>query len=217
MSSGEFNTEPQIGQQRLEKLLQGLADKGLSQGQIAQRVGIPASYLTDVKKGHRAMTELFARRLAEEFCLDYRWLLGDAGTMDSLTLGQDVVAEESDSIWLPMFPHPVQGRPRTLPQWDGSCVEICGAGAARARAATDPYVLRFQRDDHTGRLRANDLVLVSQTVNDQAQIQVIKLRNKMFLARQLPDGSWERVAEKGPFRGDVPVVGHVIGIVWGSL
>ena len=64
-----------VRQERLEKLLQILAQQGQSQNHVAQRAGVPASYLSDVKKGNRSMTELFARRMAEEFRVDYRWLL----------------------------------------------------------------------------------------------------------------------------------------------
>lgn len=206
-----------VRQQRLEKLLQVLAQKGLSQNQVAQRAGVPAPYLSDVKKGTRAMTELFARRLAEEFRSDYRWLLGDVGTMDSLELGQEVVDEESTGLWLPVFLHPVRGRPRSLPEWDGASVEVCGAAAARARTATEPYVLRFLADDHAGRLRKHDLVLISQAVNDRAEIHVIRIRRGMYLARKNPSGHWERVAEAGPINDKVDVLGHGLGIVWGSL
>jgi hypothetical protein len=204
-------------QQRLEKLLQILAQKGQSQNQVAQRAGVPASYLSDVKNGNRAMTELFARRLAEEFRLDYRWLLGDAGTMDSLELGQEVVDEESTGIWLPVFVHPVRGRPRSLPEWDGACVEVCGAAAARARTATKPYVLHFLAEDHAGRLRKHDLVLISQAVNDLAEMQVIRIRRGMYLARKNTAGHWERLAEPGPVGDKIEVMGHALGIVWRSL
>ena len=55
------------------------------------------------------MTELFARRLADEFGVDFRWLLGEIGTMDSLQLGSDVMVEEETGLWLPVFLHPVEG------------------------------------------------------------------------------------------------------------
>ena len=206
-----------VRQQRLGRLLELLVQKGQSQNLVAQRAGVPASYLSDVKKGNRAMTELFARRLAAEFRVDYRWLLGEVGSMDSLALGQEVVDEESVSIWLPVFPYPVRGRPRSLPDWDGTCVDVCGAAAARARTAIEPYVLRFLADDHAGQLRKHDLVLISQAVNDLAEIQVIRLRRGMYLARRTAAGDWERLAEPGLIREKVEVSGYGLGIVWRSL
>jgi transcriptional regulator with XRE-family HTH domain len=217
MKTKQTETTLTVRQQRLEKLLQVLAQKGQSQNQVAQRAGVPASYLSDVKNGNRAMTELFARRLAEEFRLEYRWLMGDAGTMESLNLGQEMPDEKSTAVWLPVFPHPVRGQPQRLPTWDGACVELCGAAAAQARTATEPYVLHFLDDDHTGRLRKHDLVLISQTVNDLAEIQVIRIRRGMYLARKTPAGQWERLAEPGPIGDKLAVMGHALGIVWGSL
>jgi len=217
MKTNEIDEASPLRQQRLEKLLQMLSQQGQSQNQVAQRVGVPASYLSDVKTGQRALTELFARRLAEEFRLDYQWLLGEVGSMDSLALGQAVVDQESTSIWLPVFLNPVQGQPRILVEWDGACLEVCGAAAARARTATEPYVLHFLGHDHAGRLRKRDLVLISQTVNELAEIHVIRIRRGLELARKTPTGQWERVAEPGPIHGKVDVAGHGLGIIWGSL
>lgn len=217
MNTDQLDETSRVRQQRLEKLLQLLSRKGHSQNQVAQRVGVPASYLSDVKSGGRPMSELFARRLAGEFRLDYRWLLGDVGTMESLELGQELANEESTSIWLPLFQHLVQGRPRSLPDWDGACVEVCGAAAARARTAVDPYVLHFVADDHGGRLRKHDLLLISQALDELAEIHVIRIRRGMYLARKSPAGQWERLAEPGPIRDKVEVVGHGLGIVWGPL
>ena len=208
---------PLVRQQRLEKVLQLLSQQGHTQNQVAQRAGVPPSYLSDVKTGNRVLTELFARRLAEEFRLDYRWLLGDVGTMDSLELGQEVVGEESTSLWLPVFLHPIRGKPRGLPEWDGASVEVCGAAAARARTATEPYVLRFLVDDRLGRLKKHDLVLISQAINDLAEIQVVRMRRGMYLARKTPAGLWERLAEPEPIGEKVEVLGHALGIVWRSL
>ena len=143
--------------------------------------------------------------------------LGEVGTMDSLELGQEVVDEESTSVWLPVFSHPVRGHPRSLPDWDGACVEVCGVAAARARTATEPYVLHFLADDHAGRLRKHDLVLISQAVNDLAEIHIIRLRRGMYLARKNSAGYWERLAELGPISEKVEVMGHGLGIVWGPL
>jgi transcriptional regulator with XRE-family HTH domain len=203
-----------VRQLRIEKLLQALAGQGLSQNEIANRTGVAASYLTDVKRGTRSLTELFARRLAEEFHLDYRWLLGETGTMESFELGKVVVDKESSGIWLPMFRHLVRGQPRSRPKWDGTCVEVCGVAAAHARTAIDPYVLQFRGKDPAGQLQRDDLLLISQTVKDLAKIQVVRVGRRLQLARKLPQGGWDCFVESG----DVDkVFGHVLGIVWRSL
>jgi transcriptional regulator with XRE-family HTH domain len=61
---------------RLVELLKLLGEKGLNQSQIAKRVGTPTQYLSDVKHERRPMSELFARRLGEEFKVNFLWLLG---------------------------------------------------------------------------------------------------------------------------------------------
>jgi transcriptional regulator with XRE-family HTH domain len=202
--------------QRLGKLLDELAKQGVTQNQVAERAGIPATYLSDVKRGQRPLGELFARRIGEEFAVDYRWLLGQTGTMDSLARSDENAVQETTALWLPVFPHPVQGPPRELAEWDGSCVEVCGAAAARVRTAYHPYALRFGKNDHQGRLRRNDLLLISQQESSKAEIHVIRVRGKLFLARRERD-AWTRLAEGKRLSLDAAVVGHCVGILWGPL
>ena len=206
-----------VRRQRLERLLEVLSGKGVTQSAVAKRVGMPAPYLTDMKKGHRPLTELSARRLAAHFGLDHRWLLGETGSMDSLHLGSEVTVDESTSIWLPVFGHPVEGPPRSLPKWDGSCAEVVGAAAARVRLATDPYILRFGRDDHAGRLRRGDLLLISQSTGDSAEIHVVRIGRGLYLARPTGAGVWQRLAEGTIVRSDLKLAGHAMGIVWAAL
>jgi len=207
----------QIRCQRLNKMLEDLGAQGVTQSDVARRSQIPAQYLTDLKKGNRPVTELCARRLGDAFGVEHRWLLGEVGTMDGLRLGQEVAEESSGSVWLPVFPHPVQGPPRSLAKWDGSSVEVCGAAAARVRAATQPYVLRFGRDDRRGRLQHDDLLLISQSIEKSAEFQVVRHNRTCFLARQVAEGVWQRLVEEKPLAGPVEAVGHVMGIVWAAL
>ena len=68
--------EPSLPARRLVELLQRLGEKGISQAQVARRANVPAQYVSDVRNERRTLTELFARRLAEEFHFDFEWLLG---------------------------------------------------------------------------------------------------------------------------------------------
>ena len=130
------------------------------------------------------MTELFARRLHEEFGVDYLWLLGKPGAMEAPQIGARSNSSGTQTVWLPVFSNPVSGEPRTLPGWDGSSVEVVGAAAAKALSAQQPYVLRLGADDRRSRLRKNDLILISQAHDADAEIQVLKLRGNLFLARR---------------------------------
>jgi transcriptional regulator with XRE-family HTH domain len=217
LESQSAGSEDDVGRERLQWLLQKLDQQHVSQNEVAKQIGIAPSYLTDVKLGRRPLGELFARRLAEAYRLDYRWLMGDLRGEEPAEIGSTATTAGSGSIWVPVLPHPALGSPQAYKAWDGTFFELCGFAAARVRTATYPYILRFGRDDHAGRLTKGDLILVSQATNETAEIQVIKYRNKLYLARRLPDGGWERVAEKGRLVGTVEPAGHAIGIIWGTL
>jgi plasmid maintenance system antidote protein VapI len=204
--------------QRFTKLLESLAKEGISQRAAALRVNVPAQYVSDVKNGRRALTELFARRLAEEFGVDYQWLLGVRGSIGVSQSSISASSSDARKVWLPVFSHPVSGEPQALAIWDGVSVELAGAAAVKVLMADRPYVLRFGADDRHGLLKKNDLVLVSQAVNPAAELQVLKEGTKMFLARRDADERWETVSTTGTIRGHrVFVAGHCLGIVWRAL
>jgi transcriptional regulator with XRE-family HTH domain len=198
---------------RLEKLLQVLEAQGLTQAEVARRTGISGTFLNDLKTRRKPLRELVARRMAEAFSLDHRWLLAEAGTLDIVPIGAGTSAPEADTVWLPLLPHPVRGRPHDSRAWDGSHVPLCGLAAARARGATHPYVLRFSSRDLEGELKRHDLILISQSPSDSVTISVIKEGRKLCLARRTPNG-WRRLAKQGDLDKDRPLFGHVLGIVW---
>ncbi len=204
--------------ERFAKLLDQLEKKGVSQGEAARRVKVPAQYISDVKAGRRVLSELFARRLEEEFGVDYRWLLADHGSLEVPELSISGHDPEARRVWMPVFPHPVSGDPHAIASWDGTSVDLAGAAAAKVLTASHPYVLRFGAEDRRGLLRKGDLVLVSQALDPAAEIQVVKQGAKMFLARRSTDERWETVSTTGTMRGqEVQVAGHCLGIIWRAL
>jgi transcriptional regulator with XRE-family HTH domain len=202
---------------RLKELLEKLESQGISQRQAALRAGVPPQYLSDVKMGRRGLTELFARRLQQEFGVDHQWLLGDSPSTASARFGGGVSGLSSQRSLLPVFPQPIEGDPQAHRLWDGTAVEAVGASAAKAAAARQPYILRFGADDRRGRLRKNDLVLISQFVDDQAEVQVVKWAGKAFLARRDGPGTWEPLASQRSTCGEPTIIGHAVGIFWGIL
>lgn len=208
-------TEPGSNNARLNEMLQTLAAGGLTQQQIAARAGLPAQYLSDLKNGRRTLTELTARRIGDEFGVNYEWLLGTSNLMELTSLSSDSAQTSEGTIWLPCFPWPITGTPRNHPDWDGTSVELAGAAAAKASMATDPYVLRFGRNDVEGRLRKDDLLLITQTPDVKTEIAVVKSGRKLHLARH-EAGQWEKVAG-GTLQGTDTVLGRCLGIVWASL
>lgn len=193
---------------RLNDFLKLFSERGVTQVQIAGRAAVPVSYLSDVKQGRRPMTELLARRLADEFDVNYRWLMGMESSMARPRIG----------AWVPIFSHPIEGEPRAHPKWNGMGLEIAGAAVAKLVVAVQPYVLRFGHNDVEGRLCRGDLVLISQTPNPGAEISVVCHRKKSFLARSHKrNGSWTRIATREKLPGECPIIGHCMGIVWASL
>ena len=201
---------------RLNQLVEQLAAKGLSQVQIAARASIPPQYLSDIKHGRRVLTELVARRLGEEFELNYEWLMGISHSMEKPTIHQSA-DRGGHIIWLPFFSVPIEGDPRQHEAWNGAGVEIAGVAAGRVGLARFPYVLQVGHQDVKGRLVPGDLVLISQVQNESAEIHIVRHRKKNFLARFDHDGAWSRVSDGSQLPGDCPVIGHCVGIIWSTL
>jgi transcriptional regulator with XRE-family HTH domain len=212
-----------LSRQRVNDLLELLAQQGLTQQQVASRANLPGQYLSDMKRGRRPVTELVARRLGEQFDVNYEWLLGTSNRMESSQTQPGFSAASSDASpagsWLPVLSFPIDGEPRANPEWDGTRVEIAGAAVDKLLLAKFPYALRFGHDDVRGRLRKNDLVLISQSPSPDAEIRIVesKKNKQRFLARSMEE-AWERVATgtKLP-RNKWTEVGHCVGILWASL
>lgn len=196
--------------QRLRQLLDELRSQGLSQQQIAQRANIPAAYLSQIKHGDRDITELVARRLGDEFDLDFEWLLGRSAVPQRPKAGLA-------GIWVPLFHEPIEGEPQTHPAWDGASVQVAGPAAARVSLAPRAYVLRFTGPDAEARLHTGDLVLIAQLAAEAAEIQVVRHRGRLRLARRSPDGRWRHVGDgRSMPTGCVPV-GHIVAVIWSDL
>ena len=184
--------------------------------EVAAKSGLPAQYLSDVKRGRRPMTELIARRLGGRFGVDFQWFLGGSSSME-VPQSQSAGLPATSALWLPLFPFPIDCAPRAHPQWDGAGVEVAGAAAAKLVLARHPYVLRFGRTDIQGRLMKGDLILISQQPDEDAQIHVVRHRKKSYLARAAKGGTWIRVADGTELPSSCPATGHCVGVVWSSL
>ena len=212
-SKPDENDAGSLAHQRLHEFLELLRQQGLTQQQIASKARLPVQYLSDIKNNRRPLTELAARRLADEYEINYQWLLGISDSMENPRPRPAATGK----LWLPLLPFPIEGEPRANPNWDGTGVEIAGAAAAKLALAQQPYILRFGHNDVRGRLRKGDLILISQTPSAQAEISVVKHRKKLFLARRNEDGSWERAANGQTLPVGSPIAGCCLGVVWSSL
>jgi hypothetical protein len=207
---GDPQSELQIG--RLKSVLDELAKRGISQAQVAAGVGVTRQYLNDVVYSRRPLSELLARRIGEQFQVDFQWLLG----RQSMPAKTATTGVGDTGVWLPVLPHPVEGNPRMHPRWEGTFLPVPPIALPTLAMAVDPYVLRFLQNDVERRLHKNDLVLVSQTPDEIASIVVVRAGKKCFLARR-KGRDWVRLANGDVLDGDLPVVGHCIGVLWSSL
>lgn len=201
----------------MERLLEDLKAKGLSQRDVADRVGVPTQYLSDVKRGTRTLTELFARRLQAEFAADYRWLLGETDAMRPPSVGSPPHERGAGRRPLPVLSVPIAGEPHASAIWDGTTLEIVGAMEAKVAHLMKPYVLRIADDDRHGRLRRNDLLLISQADDDLSTWKVIKSDGRLLLARLVSARKWEPLGSENSVIKQATVVGCAVGIVWGAL
>ena len=210
-----------VCRRRLQELLDTLSAEGVTQQQVAIRAGVPPQYLSDVRCGRRDLTELFARRVGGEFGVDYQWLMGGTGPMDAVPPEGSVAgraeARAGGLLILPVLHALVEGEPRDSPLWDGSLFEVGGAAAAAAGRARQPYVLRVNADDREGRLRAGDLVLISQEPSDRAELGVIRLEGRLVLARGLRSAGWHDLTTGEILAGKVEMIGCCRAIVWALL
>jgi transcriptional regulator with XRE-family HTH domain len=198
---------------RLVELLQTLAEQRITQTEVARRAMVPPQYLSDTKNGRRPLTELFARRLAEEFGFDHQWLLGLADSSERPVLA---LAQSAKKICLPMLGEAIAGEPQVHPMWNGALFELCGVAAAKAACAVLPFVLQLGHGDREGRLRKGDCILVTQTTAENPEFSIVRCGKKILLARK-KGSKWLRADTGETLSGDCEVTGHCLGVVWSAL
>ncbi len=209
------DSDSNLSRQRFEHLLCRLAEQGLTQREIAERVKIPSQYVSNIKNGHRPLTELLARRFGAVFRCNYEWLLGNSDEMDEPVVG--ATTSESTGRWVPVLDQLIEGDPQSNERWDGSFAELSGAAAARIRNCRHPYVLRCPVDDTRERVRQRDLLLISQEAREDAEIHVVRYRKRLFLVRIDEEGRRQRVNDGQYLAEDCVEVAHCTGIVWSSM
>ncbi len=67
--------------QQGERLREFLAAKGMTQAELARRLGVSPAYVNDVITGRKNVTLNFANRLSPEIDLSPYWLIWGAGPM----------------------------------------------------------------------------------------------------------------------------------------
>jgi transcriptional regulator with XRE-family HTH domain len=209
---GDGNRHSGVPTLRLKSVVDDLAQRGISQAKVAAAVGVSRQFLNDIVCARRPVSELLARRVAEQFEIDFSWLLGQPSRAPKTAAfgGADT------GVWLPVLPHPVEGDPREHPRWEGTFIQVPPIAMPTLAGAVQPYVLRFGQNDVENRLHKHDLILVSQTRDEKAPIVVALSGRKCFLARRKAH-RWVRLANGVALGSDVRVVGHCLGILWSAL
>jgi len=202
---------------RLQALLQKLREQGTTQKEIANCEQLAPQYLSDVKAGRKPVTKLFAIRLGTCYGFDHNWLLHGGNPPEHLLewgLNSDSPQLEFE---LSVFSAPIAGDFGLLANRDGTMIRLSGAAAQQADGAREPYVLRYAGTDHTGRLTAGDLILMTQEIDETARVQVVRHDGELCLARPIGRRKWRRVDDGKSLGPSAEPVGHCICIVWGPL
>jgi transcriptional regulator with XRE-family HTH domain len=217
LSSESLSSSRELSNKRFCEFLSQIAAQGISQQDLAMRLGIASQYISDLKAGRRGIGEVVARRLEDQFSLPRGWFLARDDDGENPRIDQDLASGRGVRTYLPVFRDPIKGDPHAHSDWDGAEIEICGVAALRALAARWPYLLRFGIHDRQGRLRKNDLLLISQQLQEDAEILVLEQADKAFLARRQGSRGWEALNQRRVVAGEPDVIGHCLGIVWAAL
>jgi transcriptional regulator with XRE-family HTH domain len=202
---------------RFREFLRWVKGQGMSQTEVADRLGLPRQYLTNVKNGNRVLTELFARRVADEFGVDHFWLLNGTGTMQRpAVVPQSKAPSGVDSIVLPLLTELVSGEPRRSPAWDGAVVSVTGPAVYAVGDSVHSYVYRVSDDDSSGRLKRGDLVLICQgdPKDPPSKLVLLEVGDRPTLAWSTNDGRWKSTRTGRVVSAESKTFGHCLGIVW---
>jgi hypothetical protein len=203
-----------VENETLDALVNRLVEQGATKTRIAGAIGVSPQYLNDILGGRRALTELIARRIGEQFHLDYRLLLGQAAQDPQPASNSASLSIPIDMV--PILSCPIAGEPSHHQCWDATYFRIPEIALPKLLVADCPYVLRFLDDDVEKRLHRNDLVLISQSQNEDAQIVVINNGSECFLARR-KSRKWVRIADGQSLTGETGLVGYCVGVLWSTL
>ena len=207
---------------RLVQFLGRLLVQGFNQQNVAERVGVPPQYLSDIKCGRRSLGELVARRLAEEFNGNYQWLLWGQGSIAKPQVGG---GPSPPAILLPVLDEALFGDAKASSAWDGSVVPVTGAGAATAQRSKSPYLLRIPFACPAESLCHGDILLISQSPVPTKKIVLLTTDDedhgaaprRAYLARRDENGHLVLLeTDESPGKGVIPA-GHAAGVVWRAL
>ena len=192
---------------------------GISQTEVATRLGVPRQYVTNIKAGNRVLTELFARRVAEEFDVDHLWLLRGTGagiTPRPSVASQQETSSATGTILLPLLAELVSGEPCRSPSWDGALVSITGPALRAAGDSSHSYVYRATDDGSTGRFKRGDLLLICQgnPESPPSQLVLLELGDRPTLAWRTDDGRWKSAFTGRAVSTKAKVIGHGVGMIW---
>lgn len=190
---------------RLERAVEQL---GITQAQIARRTSAPASYVNDVIRGRRSLSEGFAGTLQNEFGIDRIWLRHGEGQMFRRLPPQPSLEGGGHMTPLPLLDQPCKGNPLDCGAWAGSTHPVPRGQARPTAPDLHRYVLRVSGQGSRGGIRDGDLVVV-ETLSPQSSLELggcwcIVVTDNVSRIRQF------RKSERP--RGEV--WGWCLGIVW---
>jgi hypothetical protein len=126
---------------------------------------------------------LFALRLGACYGFDPNWLMQGGRPPDLLECAKFNSGPLSTLIELNVIHSAISGEPGSHPAWDGTQITLSGAATVQAECGNRPSVLRFGGKELERRLKPNDLILISQEANPEAEIHLVRRQRDLYLAR----------------------------------
>jgi len=193
------------------RLQQALDELGITQAEVARRTSAPASYLNDVIRGRRTLTEGFAATIQHEFGIDKLWLRYGEGQMFRRLPPQPSLPSAAAMTSLPLLDRPCHGNPLDSGAWAGSTHPVPRGQALPLAPDRHRYVLRVSGHGATGELRDGDLIVVetlpANMSPDPDDCWVVVMDENVIRIR--------RLGRSEPPGGQV--WGWCVGIVWRRL
>lgn len=209
----DLNNKEVEQRERVKTLTKLILEEGISQVELAKRVGVKPQYLSDVKNGRKPLTDNFAYQLGRKMGKKWQVLLGVSPVPQHLVGNEGFLT----IIKLPVLSVPISGDPKKSKSWDSSFIEISGNVIPLIEQAENPYILRIPHTCTDDRLWPDDMVLIDQSPSNAAKYIIVENKGTLTLAKRTDEGI-KNLADGTLLEEDeLQQIGHIVTILMGRL